>query len=93
MYYPSKGLGSVHLAKSQFTLDRCRAKQLANAQSGASMFELIIADLLLTTWFFEAWAEVVRSFRSMSVTQWGVVSASVVAFGFLCLRGNGIRHY
>lgn len=57
------------------------------------MFELLIANQSLTTWFFDSWAELVIYFHSMSVTQWGVVSASVVAFGFLCLRGNGIRHH
>jgi len=57
------------------------------------MFELILANQSLTTWFFESWAELVRYFHDMSVTQWGVVSASAVAFGFLCLRGNGIRHH
>ena len=57
------------------------------------MFELIIANQSLTTWFFDSWAEVVVYFHSMSVTQWGVISASAVAFGFLCLRGNGLQHH
>jgi len=57
------------------------------------MLEMIIANQSLTTWFFEAWFELVRYFHSMSITQWGVVSASAVAFGFLCLRGNGIHHH
>ncbi|MAI71882.1 MAG: hypothetical protein CMM01_13335 [Rhodopirellula sp.] len=57
------------------------------------MFELIITNELPNAWFFEAWTELSCYLRSMGVTQWGVVSASVVAFGFLCLRGNGIRHH
>ena len=57
------------------------------------MFELLIANQSLTTWFFASWAELVIYFHRMSVTQWGVVSASAVAFGFLCLRGSGIRHH
>ena len=57
------------------------------------MFEMIIANQSLTSWFFEAWADLVRYFHAMSVGQWGVLSAFTVAFGFLCLRGNGIwRH-
>ena len=57
------------------------------------MFELIIANQSLTTWFFDSWAELVVYFHSMSVTQWGVISASAVAYGFLCLRGNGLQHH
>ena len=57
------------------------------------MFELIIANQSLTTWFFDSWAELVVYFHSMSVTQRGVISASAVAFGFLCLRGNGLQHH
>ena len=56
------------------------------------MFALFIANRSLTTWFFDLWAELVIWFHSMSITQWGVVSASAVVFGFLCLRGSGIRH-
>ena len=29
-------------------------------------------------------------FTHMSVTHWSILSASAVAFGFLCLRGTGL---
>ncbi len=45
----------------------------------------------ITTWFFDAWGELVRSFNTMNTWQWGVVSACSVAFGFLCLRGTKIN--
>ncbi|TWU60643.1 hypothetical protein Poly51_09230 [Rubripirellula tenax] len=54
----------------------------------------MIIELLafsLTTWFFDAWTELVRYFNTMNTWQWGIVSASSVAFGFLCLRGHKIR--
>ena len=55
------------------------------------MLDVILANFSLSTWFFDAWAELVRYFNTMNTTQWGVLSASVVAFGFLCLKGTGIN--
>ena len=51
-------------------------------------------DLLafsLSMWFFDAWSEMTRYFNNMQTWQWGVVSASCVIFGFLCLRGTKIN--
>jgi hypothetical protein len=45
----------------------------------------------LSSWFFDAWGELVRYFNTMSTTQWGIVSACAVAFGFLCLKGSGLN--
>ena len=45
----------------------------------------------ISGWFFEAWADLVTYFNSMSTTQWGIVSACAVAFGFLCLKGTAIN--
>lgn len=59
--------------------------------SGMIMLDVILANFSLSTWFFDAWAELVRYFNTMNTTQWGVVSACAVAFGFLCLKGNGIN--
>ena len=53
--------------------------------------ELLLAAFSLSGWFFEAWSELVRYFNTMNTTQWGVVSACAVAFGFLCLKGTSLR--
>ena len=45
----------------------------------------------LRGWFFEAWTELVHWFNHMNTTQWGIVSASAVVFGFLCLKGSGVN--
>jgi hypothetical protein len=54
----------------------------------------MILDILafsLTGWFQDALTEFTRYFSTMNVTQWGIVSACAVFFGFLCLRGTGLR--
>ena len=53
--------------------------------------EAILAGFSLSAWFFEAWAELTRAFNHMNTTQWGIVSAASVAFGFLCLKGSSIN--
>ena len=60
-------------------------------ESGLTMIDLLLANISLSTWFFEAWAELVEHFHKMNATQWGVLSASTVIFGFLCLKGTGIN--
>ena len=44
----------------------------------------------LSSWFFEAWGELVRYFNMMNTLQWGIVSSCSVIFGFLCLRGSNL---
>ncbi|KAA1262291.1 hypothetical protein LF1_48540 [Rubripirellula obstinata] len=54
----------------------------------------MILDILafsLTGWFQDALGELTRYFSTMNVTQWGIVSACSVFFGFLCLRGTGLK--
>lgn len=54
----------------------------------------MILDILafsLTGWFQDAMSELTRYFSTMNVTQWGIVSACSVGFGFLCLRGTGLK--
>ncbi|WP_197231066.1 hypothetical protein [Novipirellula artificiosorum] len=55
----------------------------------------MISDFLLafsiSDWSSEALNELVRYFNRMSVTQWGIMSACAVTFGFLCLRGTAIK--
>ena len=55
------------------------------------MLNAVFARFSFSSWFFEAWAELVRYFNAMNTIQWGVVAACAVAFGFLCLRGTGIN--
>ena len=51
----------------------------------------ILASFSPVSWFFEAWAELVRYFHAMDATQYGIVAGCAVAFGFLCLKGTGIN--
>ena len=53
--------------------------------------ETILAAFSLSGWFFDAWAELTRCFNRMDTTQWGIVSAASVVFGFLCLRGSDVN--
>lgn len=47
--------------------------------------------LSLQRWFRDAFVELTRYFEQMSTTQYGILAAATVAFGFLCLRGYQIR--
>ncbi len=42
-------------------------------------------------WFADALYELVHYFDHLNRTEWAIISASAVAFGFICLRGNSIR--
>ena len=48
----------------------------------------ILAAFSLTGYFMDAWGEFTRYFGTMNETQWAIVSACAVAFGFLCLKGS-----
>lgn len=56
------------------------------------MTKLTLAAFSLTQWFSSAWTELSVYVTRMNTTQWGIVAASTVAFGFLCLRGTQIRN-
>jgi len=51
----------------------------------------VLASFSLSGWFFDVWTELTRWFNTMNTTQWGIVSAAAVIFGFLCLQGSGIN--
>ncbi len=51
----------------------------------------ILAAFSLSGYFIDAWGEFTRYFGSMNQTQWGIVSACAVAFGFLCLKGSNVN--
>jgi hypothetical protein len=55
------------------------------------MLTAIISGFSLSVWFFDAWSELVGYFSTMNTIQWGIVSASAVAFGFLCLKGTNVN--
>lgn len=52
-------------------------------------YELLSNSLQL--WFMDAFNELVDYFHHMSVTQWAIISAMAVSFGFLCMRGNALN--
>ncbi len=54
------------------------------------MTELLLA-FSFGDWFRDASYELSYYFSHMNKTQWGIVSACSVAFGFLCLKGTGIN--
>ena len=56
------------------------------------MFDPILAAFSFSDWFSSATHELVYYFNHMNTTQWGIVSACAVAFGFLCLKGTGLNH-
>ena len=45
----------------------------------------------LRQWWYEASNELMQYFNNMDTTQWMIVSACGVAFGFLCLRGTTLK--
>ena len=42
-------------------------------------------------WLSDNWAELIRYSSTLGTWQWGLISASAVVFGFLCLRGTGLK--
>lgn len=60
-------------------------------KTGFIMETAILAAFSLTGYFVDAWGEFIRYFGTMNQTQWGVVSACAVAFGFLCLKGTNVN--
>lgn len=52
---------------------------------------LNILAFSLSQWFQDATTELSSYFSTMNTTQWGIVSACAVAFGFLCLKGTGLK--
>jgi hypothetical protein len=46
----------------------------------------------LSQWFSDAIQELVHYFDHLNTTEWAIISASAVAFGFLCLRGTSLRN-
>ncbi|TWT84472.1 hypothetical protein CA13_59510 [Planctomycetes bacterium CA13] len=55
------------------------------------MFQESLFAFSITEWFRDGIHEIVHGFNHMNVTQWGILSACAVAFGFLCLKGHAIR--
>ncbi len=41
--------------------------------------------------FHYAFEELVRYCSHLNSTQWGILSACAVAFGFLCMKSNDVR--
>ncbi|SMP58840.1 hypothetical protein SAMN06265222_106131 [Neorhodopirellula lusitana] len=46
----------------------------------------------LTDWLWDSWYELRHYTTHLNKTQWGIMAASSVLFGFVCLKGNPIRH-
>lgn len=56
------------------------------------MKDFALLSMTLRSWFFEAVNELTNYFEQMNTTQYGILAAATVGFGFLCLRGYQIRH-
>jgi hypothetical protein len=50
----------------------------------------IITAFSVSGWLSAVSHTLVHCFNTMNMTQWGIVAASAVAFGFLCLKGTAI---
>jgi hypothetical protein len=48
-------------------------------------------DFSFSNWFSEARYDLMRYFDTLNSTEWGIISATAVAFGFICLKGDSIR--
>ncbi len=46
----------------------------------------------LGSWFNDSLYELVRYFDHLNATEWAILSASAVAFGFICLKGESLRN-
>ncbi|QDV61040.1 hypothetical protein [Crateriforma conspicua] len=51
----------------------------------------LLAGFSVTRWLWSAWGELCSYTLHMSTTQWGILAASTIAFGFMCLRGYDIK--
>jgi len=59
-----------------------------------SWFIMLTAALIafsIQTWFRDSTGELLRYFSQLNTTQWGIVSACAVAFGFFCMRSHDVR--
>jgi len=46
----------------------------------------------ISSWFNDAFYELVHYFDHLNSTEWAIISASAVAFGFICLKGESLRN-
>jgi len=46
----------------------------------------------ISGWFSDSLGELVRYFDHLNSTEWAIISASAVAFGFMCLKGQSLRN-
>jgi|GEM_PF-1490065 len=45
----------------------------------------------ISSWFNDAFYELIHYFDHLNSTEWAIISASAVAFGFMCLKGQSLR--
>ena len=64
---------------------------LLSAQGLVPMITELLLAFSFGDWFRDASNELTRYFSHMNTTQWGIVSACSVTFGFLCLKGTGLK--
>ena len=50
----------------------------------------IITAFSISGWFSSVMRILGGAFNTMDITQWGIVAASAVIFGFLCLKGTAL---
>ena len=51
----------------------------------------MLIDWSIKRWFSDVGAEFYNFLITMTPTHWMIISACGVAFGFLCLKGTGIK--
>jgi hypothetical protein len=67
------------------------AKSDTSQSTGIAMLLAFYHEYSLKQWFGDASAELWHYFITMTPTHWMIISACAVFFGFLCLRGTGIK--
>lgn len=56
------------------------------------IMDYLLLAFSLTDWLWDSWYELRHYTTHLNKTQWGIMAASSVLFGFVCLKGNPIRH-
>lgn len=93
MYFRSDAAADVHKINSKFTSDGCRSEASGFCSKRAYDVRTDLRKFVAERVVLRSMGRVRSVFSEYESHAMGGVSASVVAFGFLCLRGSGIRHH
>lgn len=52
---------------------------------------MLVLSFSIRSWLMQVSHELTNYFEHLSTTQYAILAAATVAFGFLCLKGHAIR--